>query len=40
MVEFNLALVTNSLMAHVFKARYFLSCSFLEAKLGSSPSYI
>ena len=48
--EFNVAMLgkqawrflteSNSLVARVFKARYFPSCSFLEAQLGYNPSYI
>ena len=30
----------NSLFFRVYKARYFPMCSFLEAKLGSNPSYV
>ena len=29
-----------SLVAHVFKARYFRSSNFLDAKLGNNPSYL
>ena len=48
--EFNLAMLgklgwklfqeLHSLVAKVFKARYYPSSSFLEAKLGSNPSYV
>ena len=48
--EFNLAMLgklgcrllqePHSLVAKVFKARYYPSSSFLEAKLGSNPSYV
>ena len=31
---------THSLFYRVYKARYFSSCSFLEAKLGYKPSYV
>ena len=30
----------NSLFFRVYKARYFPACSFLEAELGSNPSYV
>lgn len=30
----------NSLVTKVFKAKYFKSCSFLEAKVGSNPSFV
>ena len=30
----------TSLMARIFKARYYLNTSFLEANLGSNPSYV
>ena len=30
----------NSLFFRVYKARYFLACSFLETKLGSNPLYV
>ncbi|XP_019185981.1 PREDICTED: uncharacterized protein LOC109180726 [Ipomoea nil] len=30
----------NSLMSRVYKARYFPTCSYFDAKLGSNPSYI
>ena len=30
----------NSLFIRVYIARYFSSCSFLEAELGSNPSYV
>ena len=29
----------NSLMYKVLKAKYFLRCDFVEAKIGSNPSY-
>ncbi|CAH9071355.1 unnamed protein product [Cuscuta epithymum] len=48
--EFNIAMLgkqawrlttdTNSLVSKVFKSRYFPKSSFLDAKLGSNPSYI
>ena len=47
---FNLALLAkqgwrlqmgqNSLVYHVFKARYFPICDFVEASLGNNPSYV
>ncbi|KAK9989376.1 hypothetical protein SO802_029615 [Lithocarpus litseifolius] len=47
---FNLALLakqawrlihgTHSLFYRVYKARYFPTCSFMEAELGSNPSYV
>ncbi|XP_019177735.1 PREDICTED: uncharacterized protein LOC109172940 [Ipomoea nil] len=30
----------NALVTRVFKARYFLKCSFLEAGVGSNPSFV
>ena len=30
----------NSLVTKLFKARYFLNCEFLKAKLGSNPSFV
>ena len=30
----------NSLVYHVFKARYFPICDFVEASLGNNPSYV
>ncbi|XP_050233408.1 uncharacterized protein LOC126681895 [Mercurialis annua] len=48
--EFNVAMLgkqawrmismDDNLMVKVFKAKYFPNCSFLEAKLGSNPSYV
>ena len=48
--EFNLAMLgkqgwrlltsPDSLVSRIFQARYFLSSSFMEAELGSNPSYI
>ncbi|XP_050211401.1 uncharacterized protein LOC126661591 [Mercurialis annua] len=35
-----LTIMSDSLMANFFKARYFPNVSFLEAKLGSNPSFI
>lgn len=47
--EFNIALLgkqawrfitnPNSLVAKIFKARYFANCSFSEASIGYNPSY-
>lgn len=31
---------TYSLFYRVYKARYFLTCNFMEAKLGSNPSFV
>ena len=31
---------THSLFYRVYKARYFLSCSFMEAELGYKSSYV
>ncbi|XP_075670201.1 putative mitochondrial protein AtMg00310 [Castanea sativa] len=31
---------THSLFYRVYKARYFPTCSFMEAELGSNPSYV
>ena len=31
---------THSLFYRVYKVRYFLDCSFLEADIGSNPSYV
>lgn len=30
----------NSLIARIFKARYYLNGSFLTAELGSNPSFV
>ena len=48
--EFNVAMLgkqgwrlltdSSSLVARIYKARYYPSSSFLEAQLGSNPSYI
>ena len=47
---FNLALLakqawrllhnTHSLFYQVYKSRYFPNCSFMDAELGSNPSYV
>ena len=29
----------NSLVYHVFKARYFPTCDFVDVSLGNNPSY-
>ena len=31
---------THSLLYRVYKSRYFLECSFMDADLGSNPSYV
>ena len=31
---------THSLFYRVYKARYFPTCSFMEAEVGSNPSYV
>ena len=31
---------THSLFYHVYKARYFPTCLFMDAKLGSNPSFV
>ena len=31
---------THSLFYHVYKARYFPKCSFMEAEIGHNPSYV
>ena len=31
---------SHSLFYRVYKARYFPSCSFMDAELGSNPSYV
>ena len=30
----------DSLVYHIFKAKYFPNCDFVEASLGANPSYV